>query len=156
MRSFVLLSSLVIVACGGGATKGGGPDAAVDAHAIVIVDGGPDYAGVACGLTPTTTCRGGDPDCCASNASDTCVASTAVCNGERMQCDGPEDCAANEDCCFISTHGAACTERGMCGNGDLVMCHPGESTCGAGLMCCDIGPGPTTSPYGVCRAICPG
>lgn len=155
LRNFVCVAALLCAACGGGATKGSGPDAAVTFDAPIRVDSA--YGGVSCGLSPTTTCGGSGPVCCVDNNGDTCVATGDPCSGERMQCDGPEDCAGNEQCCYIATHGASCTERGMCGNGDLVMCHPGATnTCGTGLMCCDIGPGPVSSPYGVCRAICPG
>jgi hypothetical protein len=140
------------------AGDGDGPagDAIFDARSDAVP--GADartFAGVACGIAPTLTCTPPTSECCVAG-NDTCIMPEAACTGERMQCDGTEDCNGGDVCCFRPGDGARCAAAAMCNGTDVVMCHPdGPKTCVGALKCCQLGPGPTTSPYGVCRAFCP-
>jgi hypothetical protein len=108
------------------------------------------FAGVAC-VVPDGVCLPPDGTCCTGNGGDKCQTAASSCGGERMQCDGAEDCSGGTACCYLAGHGSLCTEASMCAGVDVIMCHPdGPATCPGATHCCALRGGPTTSPYGVC------
>jgi hypothetical protein len=155
MTRALIFTMFAVAACGGN-TSAPAADASVDGAVVFDARMGVDaqsFAGVECGLAPTATCLAPDGVCCVASGGDKCVAPQTLCNGERVQCDGAEDCRSGEVCCWLQGHGSLCTQAGMCGGGDEVMCHPGgPPTCGGSMHCCDLGGGPVTSVYGVCSA----
>lgn len=66
-------------------------------------------------------------------------------NARAMRCDGPEDCNAGEQCCFVndSDRGAFCTAQAC---GGAVLCHPGGVACPVGSCS-----GTTLSRYAFCQ-----
>lgn len=153
--SRAILVAILLVACGGNPSAPAPPDAPVDAAGTVRPDGGPtpdapQFEGVACDV-PANACVAPDGVCCTGAGNDRCLAPQGLCGGERMQCDGPEDCGSGNVCCYIQGHGALCTPAGMCAAGDDVMCHRlGPPSCPGALHCCDLRGGPLGNPYGVC------
>ncbi|HTJ47416.1 MAG TPA: hypothetical protein VL463_35195 [Kofleriaceae bacterium] len=149
-RAF-LVTIFAVAACGGTTSAPGadaGPaDARPRADAGPMVDAAP-FTGVACDV-PDNACVDPSSVCCTGAGSDRCAAPEALCSGDRMQCDGSEDCKGNEVCCFIKGHGSMCTQPDMCAAGDQIMCHRvGGPPCPNGLQCCDVNGGP----YGVCQS----
>jgi hypothetical protein len=96
---------------------------------------GIDCGGVSCG--PTEIC------CIETDATgmarQLCTPSGA-CMGTPVMCDGPEDCAGTNVCCFTSA--VSCVSEFVCG---LVVCHD-DTDCTSG-MCC---PSPIGAGPGVC------
>jgi hypothetical protein len=89
----------------GGADSGQGSDAAGDLGTVRCGD-------VACQLP--------DEVCCAnSQGPQGCVSSGGPCNGAKLACDSPANCAAGNVCCF-GLSGAACHES--CGSGTIERC----------------------------------
>ena len=145
----------VLAACGS-SPSAPEPDATVDA--VIVADAGPrpdgqPFEGVACNGDPNGACEAPASVCCLADSGDTCTLPQTLCTGPRMQCDGAEDCNPGEVCCYISGHGALCTEADMCGGGDQLMCHPGGTACANGLHCCPLPGVGARSGYGVCRSI---
>lgn len=90
------------------------PDAATDALAVTDAIASQDAPLDA--PVNTVTCPGSM--CGAICCEGTCAA--GVCAGTVFQCDGPEDCGANERCCNDQS-GSTC-QSGTCGSG-LEVCH---------------------------------
>lgn len=137
--------------------------ASTDAPAVDASDGidgpGPDAptdgaggAGVVCGVE-TVTCPVPAQACCdIAGSGDTCIASGGTCRGIPMQCDGPEDCGAAEECCFFDGSRAICLGEGTCGttgSSSNEMCHV-EADCDTGESCCGTAPGPQIDLYSIC------
>ena len=116
-------------------------------------------AGVACGDLATACPIPAQICCDLTSGQDTCIASSGVCAERRLECDGPEDCSATQECCLWSDR-SECMDIGICGTtGSIteVMCHLDQDCdTGAGESCCGTAPGPVADVYGVCRiGACP-
>lgn len=131
---------------------------AIDA---AVGDAGPDATMIDAGQVGAVVCESeaqrcptpGQICCDTQPGPDRCTAADVPCAGQTMACDGPEDCAATEDCCLWS-NGSRCTAAGICGNtGSIteVMCHlPADCPIEA-PSCCGTAPGPLLDLYFVCR-----
>ncbi len=160
-RMCVVLAVLGFIACGddggGGGTQNdannnsdgnnGTIDAAMTDSPPMTGDGG---VGAACG---TTTCSSTE-ECCVEGGGATCVAAT-TCGGVAFVCDGPEDCGANEVCCYgnegngsAGTGGSECRQTNQC---QINACHVDTDCSGQTAKCCPV----TNTPYSVCLAQCP-
>lgn len=74
----------------------------------------------------------------------------AVLADRKYACDGPEDCAPAEACCYTASAGSVCTAANACTGGAVdrrPMCHDGK-VCG-GLTCCALG---KIGPWSACIA----
>lgn len=163
-----MLALAIVAACGSKSTTG-----SVDAAGDAVVTGTDARAGidgaagvVACGTaTQPMTCALPQQACCdfaPGTGSDYCYAvSGGICEGGApITCDGPEDCAGSERCCYKST-GSTCTAGPDCapgGSGGQIMCHVGDDApCAPNGRCCSLHVGPTSAPLGACRVgACPG
>ena len=155
----LLLAVFALAACGG--SDDGGPDARtdaarfdgpVDAPAIDAPFDASPANGVICespGMWCTTT-----QACCITPGTDTCIAAGAMCAGTPIACDGPEDCAGGQDCCWFEGQHARCTSANQCGFTGA----PSEPLCHLDVDCPPSFPhcGPPTGTslpffYSVCR-----
>lgn len=134
-----------------GAADDGGTDAPESG------DGGIDGAtrgdGVLC-ARQDQACVDPRPECCdVATGTDTCVAMNGTCAGERLECDGPEDCPVAQECCLFDGQGSRCIDTGVCGTTGPIaneMCHV-VGDCDQNEMCCGTAPGPALDLYSVCR-----
>jgi len=99
------------------------------------------------------SCVDPTPECCdVASGLDTCIAQAGSCAGDRLECDGPEDCPAGEECCLFDGQGARCFDTGICGTTGSIsntMCHV-EGDCDANENCCGTAPGPAIDLYSIC------
>ena len=134
-----------LAGCGEVKTDVDAPGASIDAGRDgPSIDGAPGT--VLCGtdgtICPQACCDQPDP------TPDMCITPQDPCSGAAMSCDGPEDCAGNgEVCCFYPGTRSICTTDTSCSA--YRMCHD-PSACLQSDTCCQLGGGPTTSPYQVC------
>ena len=88
--------------------------------------------------------------CCFNNysAAHDGYCSTDTCEFGRIECDGPEDCAASNLCCaqrisdpngIALAYVVACRAGSACPTGTWQLCHA-NSECGAGRSCQPTGP----------------
>jgi hypothetical protein len=83
---------------------------------------------VVCPGAPECSCSGGQV-CCVSlvngRASSGSCGDLTQCSGPALECDGPEDCAAGEVCCFVNTvgGGSSCKTPTDCfGTQEIAAC----------------------------------
>jgi hypothetical protein len=161
-RLIMVFATIAVVACGGSSNKqdidapeGGGSDGATTDGSGTDSGGGIDAAGthadggigVTCGATVCT----GTQECCIGAGASTCV-DQGTCTTATFQCDGPEDCEANQVCCLgaggAGGGGAECKLATQCQSN---ACHF-DTDCGGNTpSCCPIG----NSAYSACLAQCP-
>ncbi len=176
MRRWMLALTLMLaIACGSSdehladATSSSDATADDDAPAAdasggdaTPIDAGRDGAigttGVLCARADQA-CTEPTPICCdVSPGLDTCIASGGACSGERLACDGPEDCPFGDECCLFQGQGSRCIPSGVCGTTGAIsneMCHV-QDDCAPGLTCCGTAPGPALDLYAICTpAGCP-
>lgn len=92
-------------AAGGGGASGGGGAAGSGGTAGGGGSGGSGGAlapTIACGNTPSCSTAGGG-FCCWKSPNASCVQSGSACDGNRISCDGAEDCPGTEVCCKSTT-----------------------------------------------------
>ncbi|MBZ0230722.1 MAG: hypothetical protein K8M05_00100 [Deltaproteobacteria bacterium] len=128
-------------------------DASTDAAASDgAIDGARSGDGVVCARADQA-CVEPTPECCdVMTGTDTCVATTEACAGDRLECDGPEDCAVGDECCLFQGQGSRCIQAGVCGTTGAIsneMCHA-PTDCAQGEMCCGTAPGPQVDLYAIC------
>jgi hypothetical protein len=118
------------------------------AYGACTVGAGPSSYGVSCG---STTCTSQVQECCMGGTTQ-CQARSAACSATRMQCDGPEDCAAGQRCFAggaIATNSSGMavyctgTNGGALGN---FLCHS-AADCLAGQSCVPA----DASPWSYCQ-----
>lgn len=130
-----------------------GDGGAIDASG----DGGVDAAtrgdGVLC-ARQDQSCVDPTPECCdVTTGTDMCIAANGTCAGDRLACDGPEDCPLAQECCLYEGQGSRCIDEGICGTTSSIsaeMCHV-MTDCDQNEMCCGTAPGPALDLYSVCR-----
>lgn len=154
VRWLAILVSLVCASCANDErlpvdAPGGSTDAAVAGDAS---DAAASGNGVLCARADQS-CVAPTPECCdVASGTDTCVATNATCAGDRLECDGPEDCPPNQECCLFEGQGSRCLDTGTCGTTGSIsnaMCHvPGD--CDANENCCGTAPGPALDLYAIC------
>ncbi len=154
MRSFALYLVLTLTACaaddGGDVdARGSGPDAATSD--AIALDGSLGN-GVLCARA-NQTCSGATPECCdVESGTDTCIAQSGACAGDRLECDGPEDCGQGQECCLFEGQGSRCLDEGICGTTGSIsneMCHVRED-CDLNETCCASAPAPDVDLYPTC------
>jgi hypothetical protein len=126
---------------------GCGDDTDTDiADAAIPVDGAP---AVSADAAPGVSCLGADCTtaqvCCREvvlpgDPATYCVPEEPSCTGTAFSCDGPEDCAGEDQCCSTGD-GVRCVPSGTCP--ESIVCHTAVD-CPAGACC------PT--PIGVVKA----
>lgn len=169
-RLVILLVAVGLAACGGG--KNNNVDAASGSDAPIGGDGSPNDGTPNDGTPPNdgappndgtppsdaplgTTCGTATCDttqeCCVGAGGSTCVA-TGTCQTTAFQCDGPEDCASNEVCCFgaggMGSGGTECKAATMCQNN---ACHVDTDCAGNTSKCCAL----QNVQYSICLGQCP-
>lgn len=161
-RAFVVFALVGFIACGddgggGGGTQSDAPMGTSDGN-MQTGDGGTIDSpgttadaglGAACG---TTTCMATQECCLTGGGGGTCVAQ-GTCSGAAFACDGPEDCGANEVCCYGNQGGGGmggseCKPTAQC---QINACHLDADCGGATAKCCPV----ANTPYKVCLAQCP-
>ncbi len=101
--------------------------------------------GVVCGVAGTCA-----EDCCLDPFTTTSVCAAAgQCLFLAGSCDGPEDCAGNEECCFGS-FSTSCVAAGQCRSTGNEVCVT-RADCAAGELCCAS---PTALAFGFDAGIC--
>lgn len=104
-------------------------------------------------------CTGATPECCdLMTGTDMCIAPSGTCAGDRLECDGPEDCPTGDECCLFAGQGSRCIQAGVCGTTGSIsntMCHV-MNDCGQGELCCGTAAGPAVDLYAICtQGPCP-
>lgn len=151
MRPLALLAVLACAACAADDEDVIDPPR-IDAP---TVDAAIDAAignGVLCARADQS-CTGATPECCdLMTGTDTCIAQAGTCAGDRLECDGPEDCPVLQECCLFDGQGSRCIDAGICGTTGAIsneMCHV-IADCDQGEMCCGTAPGPALDLYAIC------
>jgi hypothetical protein len=161
MRTTALLLVLLLTSCAADESPIDAPTSAADAPSGDgastdggAIDGATTGNGVVCARADQS-CTGAMPECCdLMTGTDTCIAPSGPCAGERLECDGPEDCAQGEECCLFDGQGSRCLDEGICGTTGSIsstMCHV-VAHCDQGELCCGTAPGPAVDLYGICSS----
>jgi hypothetical protein len=104
--------------------------------------------GVVCGATTCAPTQ----ECCVGANGGTCV-DMGTCQTVTFACDGPEDCEANQVCCFAAggggpgTAGAECKSAQAC---QTSACHTDGDCADPTPKCCPI----AQTQFSICRANC--
>lgn len=154
----VAFAALALTACAADdeqrpdAPASGDDAAATDASSDGLTPDGATAGGVVCARLDQT-CVAPTPECCdLPTGTDTCIGTNDACAGERLECDGPEDCPVGDECCLFQGQGSRCIQAGVCGTTGSIsneMCHE-HTDCEQGELCCGTAPGPQVDLYAVC------
>ena len=161
LTKLILVGAVAIAACAAPDERmvdapGSGGDAAASGDGGI--DGAANGNGVLCARADQS-CVAPTPQCCdLATGIDTCIAANGACAGDRLECDGPEDCFVGQECCLFDGQGSRCLDEGICGTTGSIsneMCHV-QGDCDLNEMCCGTAPGPAIDLYSVCtQGPCP-
>jgi hypothetical protein len=156
VRALAILALLVCASCANDEPLPVDAPGSGTTDAAATSDGGADATtngnGVLC-AREDQSCVAPTPECCdVTSGTDTCVGTNDPCSGDRLECDGPEDCPASQECCLFDGQGSRCLDTGICGTTGSIsneMCHV-AGDCDANENCCGTAPGPALDLYSIC------